>query len=65
MDEFVHLQQVLERHHIPFPARERRPALGPLVMIGHGSVSILLSFDQTVLPLLMVDNSAVLSDQLD
>lgn len=47
MDEFVHLQQVLDRHHIPYHAYDRRPAQGPLVRIAHGGVSILVCFDGT------------------
>ncbi len=47
MDEFMHLQQVLERHHIPYHARDHRPAQGPLVIIAQGGVSILVCFDRT------------------
>jgi hypothetical protein len=47
MDEFVHLQQVLDRHHIPYHAHDRRPAQGPLLSIAHGTVSILVCFDGT------------------
>lgn len=47
MDEFVQLQQVLDRHHIPYHAHDRRPAQSPLVTITHGGVSILVCFDGT------------------
>jgi len=46
MDEFVQLQQVLDRHHIPYHVRDRRPAQGPLLMIAHGDVSIVVVFDR-------------------
>jgi hypothetical protein len=47
MDEFVQLQQVLKRHQIPYHVRDRRPAQGPLVIVAHGGVSILVCFDST------------------
>ncbi len=47
MDEFVQFQQVLDRHHIPYHARDRRPTHGPLLRIAHGDLSILVCFDRT------------------
>ncbi len=47
MDEFVQFQQVLDRHHIPYHARDPRPVQGPLLTIAHGDVSIVLVFDRT------------------
>jgi hypothetical protein len=47
MDEFSQFQQVLDRHHIPYHTHDRRPAQGPMLMIAHGGVSILVCFDRT------------------
>ncbi len=47
MDVFAQLQQVLDRHHIPYHARDRRPMQSPRVTITHGDLSILVCFDRT------------------
>ncbi len=47
MDQFVQFQQVLDRHHIPYHARDRRPMQSPRVTITHGDLFILECFDRT------------------
>ncbi len=46
MDEFVQFQQVLDRHGIPYHARDPRPWYGPMLIIIHARVTITVFFDR-------------------